>query len=150
MLNANGDNKQAGNITLQAQNDIKVVPANSITARSSGGSGGDITLSTVNGNINIGSVDTSGILLGGKINIASTKGDITTDLLQSSYNLTTNKAGTVNLTGGGNLTTNGIQSSALENGGVITLSGEKSINLRGGVLSDSLKGVSGNIQHFSG
>ena len=95
LLNANGDNKQAGNITVQAQNDIEVAPASSITARSSGGNGGDITLSTTNGNINIGSVDTSGILQGGKINITNTKGDITTGLLQSSYNLTTNRAGTV-------------------------------------------------------
>ncbi|MEG5006536.1 CHAT domain-containing protein [Microcoleus sp. B5-C4] len=148
-IDTTGDSA-AGNITIQANSGITTPTTGIIAGTSSNGNGSNVTLSTTNGNINIGSVDTFGILQGGNINITNTKGDIITSQLQSSLFTSTNRGGAINLSAGGNITTNSIGSSALQNSGAITLIGDKSLSLKGSVNSDSRNGVSGNITMEAG
>ncbi|MCC3530963.1 MAG: filamentous hemagglutinin N-terminal domain-containing protein [Microcoleus sp. PH2017_21_RUC_O_A] len=133
-LNADGENKQAGNITVQAQNGIQVAPANPIFARSSAGNGGDITLSTTNGNIIIGSAETESKVKGGNISITNTNGNINTDqLVAGSYvpgppSFTTQTGGNINVSAGGNITTTIVASQAQQQSGSINLNSNGSIN----------------------
>ncbi|MGL5063609.1 MAG: beta strand repeat-containing protein, partial [Microcoleus sp.] len=137
-LNADGEKKQGGNITVQAQNGIQLAPGNPIFTRSSVGNGGNVKLSTTNGNINIGNVRTESKSAGGSITITNINGNITTQqLVAGSYveanpPFTTLTGGNINLSAGGNITTSIIGSQGNQQGGSINL------NSRGAIETDAL------------
>jgi filamentous hemagglutinin family protein len=152
-LNASGENKQAGNITVQAQNGIQVAPTNSIIARSSGGNGGNITLSTTNGNIQIGNVNSGGRLQGGNINITASTGNITTSDIQAIGN---QDGGSITLKSGGSIDTTAgiINAIGGNNGGNISLEATKNITTAGigdsALLLTGFNANSGNLRIQSG
>ncbi|NJL66570.1 MAG: S-layer family protein [Microcoleus sp. SM1_3_4] len=148
-LNADGENKQGGNITVRSQNGIQVAPANPIFSRSNGGNGGDITLSNVNGNIQIGSVRAESKSQGGDINITNTNGSVNTDQLVAGSEISggatpfkTAQGGNISVTAGSNITTTIVGSQAQQQGGTITFNSGGSINT-GAILTSGNNG--GNL-----
>jgi len=137
----------AGNINLQAKNGIETpseIPGYSLdllSTRSPNGNGGNITLSTTNGNIQIGNVNSGGRLQGGNINITASNGNITTSDIRASGN---QDGGSITFKSGGAIDTTAgiINAMGGNNGGNISLEAATNISTAGNVTIDAKGTVS--------
>ncbi|RCJ38693.1 hypothetical protein A6770_39430 [Nostoc minutum NIES-26] len=137
-----GINRRAGDISLTAQGDIQTATVNA----SAGGDGGNITISSIHGNIattgdllssskNTSNPNSSYAGTGGAITL-SAKGNINTQIIDSSssayYEI--GAGGAIKLNAGANINTQNLNSSSYSyyelagTGGAITLSAKENIN----------------------
>jgi len=123
----------AGAVTLKAGSGITTSVINSTSSSGNpgngvAGNGGQISLSTTNGNINTGTLFSGSALItpatgsskdGGNINLTANNGSITTDLIDSRSSGSGNlgNGGGITLNAGSGITTNNIDSSSFVNFG---------------------------------
>jgi CHAT domain-containing protein len=133
-----------GNITLESGGAIQISAA-TMTSTATEGAGGDVTLEAV-GEINTGSINSSGSTSGGAINITSSGGGIATENSLSSSGYSTEVGGNVTLEAAGDINTGSINSSGSTSGGAISItSSEGRIDTAGGNLdTSSEQGTAGN------